>query len=361
MRTGTANLPLHPGKCPPWLFKRMRPLAGAITEAIVTEYGQEEYLRRLSDPFWFQAFGSVLGFDWHSSGLTTTVCGALKEGVDREVTGISVCGGKGASSRKTPREIESSGLPSKRIQELVQASRLSAKVDNTCVQDGYQLYHHLFVFTEKGKWAVIQQGMNETSRYARRYHWLSETLGSFVNEPQQAVCCDERREKALNMVAEGSREARKVSLDLIKDGPERIFRQFRGPLWRFFRKEAKPRVLNMPETHLILNMHKRNLKTLKEAYEVQPENYQELLSVRGFGPKCVRALSLISQVIYGKEASWKDPVKYSFAHGGKDGIPYPVDRQAYDRSIEVLKTGLQEAKLGKREKMKALRKLKNFF
>ena len=361
MKTGIANLPLHPGKCPVWLFRRMKRMAGAITDAVVTEYGQEEFLRRLSDPFWFQALGCVLGFDWHSSGLTTTVCGALKEGVNREETGIFVCGGKGARSRMTPDEIYMADLPERKTKRLIRASKLSAKVDNAAVQDGYRLYHHTFVFTEKGRWAVIQQGLNRENRYARRYHWLSETMDSFVNEPHRAVCCDEKRRDSLNMVAEESTEARKASLDLVKDGPNRFLKYLEPDSLKRFLTQEKIPVLNLPENHLILNMHKRNMKTLEEAYEIQPQTYEQLLSIRGFGPKCVRALALVSQVIYGKPASWKDPVKYSFAHGGKDGIPYPVDRDTYDKSIEILRTGLEEARMGQKEKLAAVQRLERFF
>jgi len=361
MKTGTANLPLHPGKCPSRLFRRMKPMAGAIAEAIALEQGRDEFLRRISDPFWFQAFGCVLGFDWHSSGLTTTVCGALKEGLADRETGIAVCGGKGKTSVKTPQEIGNFGedfsLRTADIERLVYSSRMSAKVDNTAVQDGYQLYHHMFIFTESGQWTVIQQGLNTENRYARRYHWLSDRLASFVNEPHKAICCDKEGGETLNMVSGESKDARKVSVDLVREGMER----FLGPntLERFFRKQPQEK-LNMPGNHLILNMNKRNMETLRKAHEIQPDNYEELLSVRGMGPKTVRALALVSELVYGTKADWKDPVKFSFAHGGKDGIPYPVDRETYDRSIGILKQGIEEAKLGRKEKMRAVRRLGKF-
>ncbi len=366
MRTGTANLPLHPGKCPPWLFKRMKPMAGAITETIVLEHGQEEFLRRVSDPFWFQAFGCALGFDWHSSGLTTTVCGALKEGVEKEATGLVVCGGKGKTSMKTPQEIEKFGeelsLGTKSIENLVYSSRMSAKVDNTAVQDGYQLYHHLFIFTERGKWGVIQQGLNTCNRYARRYHWISEHVDSFVNEPHNAICCDRKGKNVLDMVSRDSKENRKVSVDLVKDSPERFFSP--NSLERFFKAgnppARKPERLDMPRNHFILNMGKRNLETLRKAHEIQPRNYEELLSIRGMGPKTVRALALVSELVYGTKACWKDPVKFSFAHGGKDGIPYPVNRETYDRSIGILKQGIEEARIGRKEKLGAIKRLAGF-
>lgn len=364
MKTGTASLPLHPGKCPPWLFKRMRPMAGAITEAIVLEWGQDEFLRRVSDPLWFQAFGCVLGFDWHSSGLTTTVCGAMKEGIKAADTGIGIAGGKGRTSRKAPKEItqlsETFSLSTAKSETLVYSSRMSAKVDNTAVQDGYQLYHHLFIMTEKGKWAVIQQGLNQDNRYARRYHWLSEGIVSFVEEPHKAVCCDQKTPNTLNMVSRESKESRKASVDMVKEGD---FRNFRSNTLMDFLKPggAKGEHLHMPRTHFILDMDRRNMETLRRAYEVQPSTYEELLSVPGMGPKTVRALALVSGLVYGTKPSWKDPVKYSFSHGGKDGIPYPVDRETYDRSISILRNGIEEAKIGKDDKLRAVKRLEGLF
>lgn len=348
MRTGKADLPLHYGRCPSWLFRKMKPLARAIVEIIVNEYSQEEFLRRLSDPFWFQAFSCVLGFDWHSSGVTTTVCGALKEGIKPEL-GIAICGGKGRASRKAPEEIIGfSECFSLKSEKLVHASRLSAKVDNTMVQDGYNLYHHCFIFTEKGKWMVIQQGMNPENRYARRYHWLSESVKSFVEEPHKAICC-KKKAKTLNMVARESREARKVSVDIVRDGIER---HISGDSLLKFQKNLK-----MPKAHSIINMNKRDIETLKRAKEINPSSYEELISISGIGPKSIRALALISKLVYGSELSWKDPAEFSFAHGGKDGYPRPVDRETYQKSIEILETAVQEARIGKRERLAALRRL----
>ena len=361
MKTGVSDLPLHWGKAPPWLFSRMKTLGRAITEVIVHEYGQDEFLRRLSDPYFFQSLGCVLGFDWHSSGLTTTVCGALKESVGPEL-GLAVCGGKGRASRKAPREIEQAAqsfpLSGNNIQNLVHSSRLSAKIDNTALQDGYGLYHHVFIFSEKGNWCVIQQGLNPGNKYARRYHWLSEGLGSFLQDPQK-VCCEQKHENVLNMSSRDSEEARKTSLDLVKENPAHISKYLSGQTCLLdFSQRAK---LNMPRAHYIINMGKRELDTLERAYEIQPGSYEELLSIRGMGPKSVRALALISDLVYGNAPSWKDPVKYSFAHGGKDGIPRPVDREVMNRSAEVLRVGLQEAKLGRGEKLKALKRLEGFY
>lgn len=351
MRTGIANLPLHYGKAPPWLFKRMRDLSREIATFIVREFGDEELLRRLSDPVWFQAFGSVLGFDWHSSGVTTTVCGALKEGL-RQVEGelgIFVAGGKGKASRKTPSEIEERGWMIRRKPEsLTYASRMVAKVDSSGVQDGYQLYHHAFFFTKDAKWCVVQQGMNPKTRYARRYHWLSEEVGNFVCEPHSAICCDLRGE-TLNMVASESGGARALATSLSKENPDRLIKELR-----------KLRTLDLPAHHQILldDVNPQRLKKIFiSTYERSPENFETLLGMRGVGPKTIRALSLISELVYGVQPSYRDPARFAFAHGGKDGHPYPVDRENYDKSIHVLKEALGKAKVGNREKMEAIRRL----
>ncbi len=362
-RTGISDLPLHPGKAPPWLFKRMVRLAGGITEAIVLEYGQDEFLRRLSDPYWFQAFGCVLGFDWHSSGLSTTTTGALKEGLKENDLGLAFAGGKGAVSRKTPSEILSLGekfsLSTKQIEGMQYSSRLSAKVDSAGIQDGYQLYHHFFVFTEKGKWSVIQQGMNPENKYARRYHWLSEGVSSFVEEPHTGIVCDSKGKDVLNMVSRFSEKARKISVDVAKDFPQHKALFSRQSLIQDFLME-KPKILHLPEHHPIINMGKWNIETLRRAYEIQPQNYEELISINGMGPKAIRALALISQVIYGESPDWEDPAKFAFSHGGKDGYPEPVDLNRYSNSIEILDNAINQSKLGDKEKVDALKRLGNF-
>ncbi|NIM47133.1 MAG: DUF763 domain-containing protein [Candidatus Aenigmarchaeota archaeon] len=344
MKTGVADLPLHYGSCPRWLFKRMKKLGKAVTEIIVYEFGKDEFLKRISDPFFFQSFSCVLGFDWHSSGVTTTVTGALKEGLKSGELGIVVLGGKGKASRKTPQEIEKLekifSLSTSKIEKLKIASRLSAKVDNSALQDGFQLYHHSFFVSEEGKWSVIQQGMNPEIHYARRYHWLSEKVKSFVVEPHLAICCDTKG-KALNMVAKESEDCRKTSVDLIKDNPKKL-----------------KKYLLLDKKHEI---DLKNFRGLTNAYEFQPKNYEQLILVKGMGPKSIRALALLSKLIYGKEPSWKDPVKFSFAHGGKDGHPYPVNRKTYDKSIEILKTAVENAKIGNKEKMFAIKRLKDFY
>ncbi len=352
-RTGIANLPLHYGKVPPWLFKRMSKLAREIVIIIVTEFGHQEMLCRLSDPFWFQAFGCVLGYDWHSSGVTTTVCGALKEGLKglEKDLGLFIAGGKGRTSRKTPAEIENVGHHLKtNPQSLVYASRMAAKVDNSALQDGYQLYHHCFLFTKDGAWAVVQQGMNETNRYARRYHWLGEKVTDFVCEPHAAICSESRGE-VLNLVALESEGARTTITQIgTEDTPEKIVQELK-----------RLKTLSLPTRHYLsledINPDRLS-KTLTITYEQQPQNFEKLLGLEGVGPKTLRALSLLSELVYGASVSFRDPARYSFAHGGKDGYPYPVDRKTYDRSIELLHQAVGKAKVGDTEKLAALRRLK---
>lgn len=338
---------------PRWLFERMTKLARGIAEVLVADFGPQEVLRRLSDPFWFQAFGCVLGFDWHSSGVTTTVCGALKEGIkgiEKEL-GFYVAGGKGRTSRKTPEEIRDrcQGL-SVDGERLVYASRMAAKVDSAALQDGYQIYHHVFAFTEDGRWTVVQQGMNETSRMARRYHWMDSRVEDFVDEPHEAVCCDGRG-RVFNMVAHESEAARAVSTRVTGEKPEKILKEVK-----------KIQELSLPGHHDIrledLNVsyfHKILLKT----YDRQPEDFETLLGLSGVGPKTIRALSLVSELLYGARVSHRDPARYSFAHGGKDGHPYPVDRLTYDQSIDALRTAVQALKIGRTEKIEALRRLQS--
>lgn len=365
-KIGTAHLPLHGGRAPWWLFKRMVKLSGNITEALVYEYGASEFLRRISDPHWFQALSCVLGFDWHSSGTTTTTCGALKSSLNPEDHGILVAGGKGRASRRTPEEIEAAGelfsLSTSSIEDLVHYSRMVAKVDNTCIQDGYQLYHHVFFLTEGGEWAVVQQGMNQEYSYARRYHWLSSQVEDLVENPHQGICCDSREEEALDMTAPESKEARQISVELVQDNPEHLKKYF----------QRKPRLevsqsslhdycpeLNLPAHHPVLNtdLTDRDLEVLKRAWEIQPSNYEELLGLEGMGPKKIRALALISDLVYGSQPSWEDPVKYTFTHGGKDGFPYPVDREVYDHSISTLQDALEQARLDKKDRYQALKRL----
>jgi hypothetical protein len=330
----------------------MARLSREIVIASISDFGPEEMLTRLSHPHWFQALGCVLGFDWHSSGVTTTVCGAIKEGIKglEDGLGFFAAGGKGSASRKTPAEIASTcdrtgldPLP------LIYASRLSAKVDSAAVQDGYQLYHHVFLFIRNGHWAVVQQGMNESNRYARRYHWLGEQVADFVNEPHSAIL-SQARGKTMNLVAGDSAEARTTISGIVREEkPEKIVSDLK-----------KIKRLDMPARHYLAtdDLHPDNLnKILLSTYERKPADFERLLGLSGVGPKTIRALSLISELIYGTAPSYRDPALFSFAHGGKDGIPYPVDRMNYDRSIEMLSRTINRSKLGLFEKREAMGRL----
>lgn len=352
-KSGIANLPLHPGKAPPWLFKRMVKMSKAISTIIIDEYGQKNFLQRLANPYFFQSFSCVIGFDWHSSGVTTTTCGALKIAVNMQEHGIAVCGGKGRISRKTPDEIAE--LQLKHTKELIYASKMSAKVDNSLIQDDYQLYHHCFFVTEKEDWAVVQQGKHNYNTYARRYHWINDKVESFVEEPQNAICCDEQKKKVLDMTAKKSKEIRKISVDLVNDNcfaRQKTLLEFEKPF----------SILNMKPEHPVYlrDLHKTSVKTLRKAYEIQPKNYEELVSLKGVGPKTIRALALISELIYGEKASWKDPAKYSFTVGGKDGYPYPINKRHYDGVVSMLKDSITQAKLGDKDRKYAIRRLKDF-
>lgn len=354
MRSGTANLPLHTGRAPAWLFSRMVRLAREITANIVQEYGSDEVLRRLADPYWFQAFGCVLGFDWHSSGVTTTVTGALKEGLrgTEHELGIYAGGGKGAVSRKTPGEItaycERLSIDSR---PLVYASRMSAKVDSAAVQDGYKLYHHAFFFTPSGGWCVVQQGMNDDNGMARRYHWLADRVRSYVNEPHAAICAVAQA-PTLNLVAAESDPARVHSAALARERPRVVLAAL---------KELP--VLSMPKRHavMIADVNAQHLeRILLKTYDRAPDNFESLLGMEGVGARTLRALALASEVIYGTAASTRDPARFSFAHGGKDGTPFPVDRPTYDKTIEVMRDALNRSRIDRSEKVAAFRRLSAF-
>lgn len=342
-------------------------LSKGITEVILYEYGKDEFLRRISDPFWFQALSCVLGYDWNSSGCTTVTCGALKEAINPQELGFSIAGGKGKASRKTLEEIEQMGelynLSTTTIKELQYSSRMAAKVDNTAIQDGYNLYHHVLIFSENGKWAVIQQGMSNETSYARRYHWLSENVESFVCEPHNAIVGDDRQERVLDMTAKQSTAAQKISVDLVNDNPQHLKRDWaeltRPENQRTLDNWLYPQQNKQPLEHLDMP-RTINWQKMREIYDIQPKNYEELLSLRGVGPNTVRALALISDLIYGEKPSWVDPIRYTFAHGGKDFVPRPVDLPTYSTSIEMLEDAIKQAKIGDTEKIHALRRLKEF-
>lgn len=356
-------------------------LSGALTEVILEEYGHEEFLNRISNPYWFQGFSCIIGFDWHSSGTTTTTCGALRASLNPEEHGIAVLGGKGKNSLKTPMQIgqlaDEFNFSEKTRDNLINSSKLSAKIDNSCIQDSFTLYQHNFFLTEKGKWAVVQQGMNLSNKYARRYHWMSTDWDDFLSDPHTAIECDRKNDETLNMASKKSEEVQKISVDLINDNPEHLRTYFRrkdpkqtllSDFFDFKNDEDDPtgfltqKSFSMPAHHEVLDMDlsDREFEVLKNAYELQPGDYKELISLKGIGPKKIRALALISDLVYGQEASWEDPVKYSFAHGGKDGFPYPVDREVYDYSIDTIRTSLKQAKLDDKEKYDAIKRLNKF-
>jgi hypothetical protein len=353
-----AVLPLHGGKAPRWLFNRMVNLSECIIDLILEQYGQRGLLLRLSNPWFFQSLSCLLGYDWHSSGTTTVTCGALKMAMDRQNIGVTVCGGKGRTSLKTPNEIREMaqifGLNDYKTESLVYASKMSAKTDNSLIQDSYQLYHHCLIFNEIGEWIVIQQGINEEKANARRYHWgLDQTR--FTQEPSQEIVCPTKLSKALNMTHKESLENQKTCLDLIRDNPEKLKKQFVRPVspnqlrlnkWSGTREE----VLVMPRSV--------NWDAVRAAYEFQPRTYEEFVSRKGIGPGTVRGLALVAELVYGNKASWKDPVKFNFAFGGKDGVPYPVDRKSMDEAIEVLMNGIKSSNLKRYEQIQAFNRLR---
>ncbi|MFL5804787.1 MAG: DUF763 domain-containing protein [Roseiflexaceae bacterium] len=336
MHSGTANLPLHGGHAPRWLFERMVKLSAEIASWIVVEQGSAELFRRLSDPVWFQAFGAVIGMDWHSSGVTTTVCGALKQGLQgrsREL-GLVIAGGKGRTSRRTPDELAAAG-PWLGLDPApyIQASRMAAKVDNNALQDGYQIYHHVFLLDRTGHWAVVQQGMNDANGYARRYHWFSTDVHSFVDDPHSAIA-SEATGAVWNLVAHESAQAREVTAGLAREQPEKVVAEVK-----------KIRELTLPAHHDVKGADvdpKRLQRILLKTYERQPEDFATLLGMPGVGARTLRALSLVGELVYGAPVSIKDPARFAFAHGGKDGHPYPVDKKTYDQSIEILRAQLRQ-------------------
>ena len=347
-RSGSADLPLHYGYVPKWLADRMAKLGLAITESIITEYGKEEILRRLSDPFWFQSFGAVMGMDWHSSGITTSVMGALKRAVNphSKQLGLYICGGKGRFSKETPSELikiaDSTGLNG---HELVRCSKLSAKVDNTAVQDGFQLYTHNFIVSTEGVWTVIQQGMNTVDKTARRYHWHSDNLRSFVEEPHSGVC-GINQGPILNLTAREADTTRNGIMQITDEDPGLIIKEFQQMI--------------LPSHHDVraedVNL-KRLGATLWLAHDQPPENFEELLLLKGVGPRTLQSLALVSEVIHGTPSRFKDPARFSFAHGGKDGHPFPVPTKVYDETISTLQHAVEKAKLGNAEKTEAIKKL----
>ena len=368
-RSGSADLPLHGGRVPAWLGMRMTRLGTVIAEAIVLHYGRDEFLRRLAHPFWFQSFGAVMGMDWHSSGITTSVVGALKRGLNplSAEMGIHVCGGRGAHSRKTPSELAAIG---ERVgldgAGLARASRLVAKVDSAAIQDGFDLYLHGFIVADDGKWVVVQQGMNGERRQARRYHWLSEGLKDFVDEPHAAIE-GAGQGRIVNLTDRRAAPSRRAQLDLLSAlGPDGIAKKFAG-----LRALAAPPVAPLPAQpllpHLVMPAHhevresdvivRRLHGSLAAAAERGPTDFPELLLTPGVGARTVRALAMVAEVVHGTPCRFADPGRFSLAHGGKDGAPFPVPLRVYDETIGVLKSAVRRAKLGESEALAAIDRL----
>jgi hypothetical protein len=380
MRRGIATFTLDHGKCPRWLFQRMVKLGREMTRVLVAEFGSDEFIRRIADPVWFQALGTVLAFDWNASGLTTILTAALKEAIreQEEELGIFICGGKGKTSRRTPDEITAWGdklsLPDESVDNLIYNSRMSAKVDNSLVQDGYQIYHHSLFFSRNGSWAVVQQGMNEADASARRYHWYSENIQDLVCEPHTGIVAPVQQQRLLNLTARNSENTRQLSVEFVSSGYRslmkdvEILRKHSSGLSKMVSLEHKGQqltLLKLEDTEF--NWHpavdedfskSRYLeKILQLVCDARPEDYETLLAIQGVGPKTVRALALVGEVIYGAEPSYEDPARYSFAHGGKDGTPYPVDRDTYDKTIATLKAAVEHTRISPYEKDRAIGRL----
>lgn len=367
-RTGKADLPLHGGRVPRWLGERMTRLGAVITEAIVQHYGRDELFRRLANPFWFQSFGAVMGMDWHSSGITTSVLGALKRGLTplSSELGIHVCGGRGSHSRKTPEELL---LVGDRVgidgASLGSTSRLIAKVDNAAVQDGFDLYLHGFIVADDGKWVVIQQGMNGDRRQARRYHWLSEGLTSFLDSPHAAI---EGRDQGeiINLADRRAERSRSRQLDLLGSlGPDRIIREFNaleGHPPATSKLDAQPMLphLIMPAHHDVreedVNMRRLH-GNLAAAADRGPVDFEDLLLTPGVGARTVKALAMVAEVVHGAPCRFSDPARFSLAHGGKDRHPFPVPLKVYDETISVMKSAVRKGRLGRDEELAALKRL----
>lgn len=347
-RSGSADLPLHYGHVPPWLYERMSKLGLAVFEVLLSDYGKDEVLRRMSNPFWFQCFGAVMGMDWHSSGITTSVMGALKKVVNPNAKslGIYIAGGKGKFSRETPTELlkisESTGLNGT---ELIRASKLSAKVDNTAIQDGYQLYTHNFLVSDEGNWTVIQQGMNVKDKTARRYHWHSDNLKSFIEEPHSEIS-GVNQGQILNLTSVNAKDNRTGIVEISHTNSEVIMQDFAR--------------LILPAHHDIQASDvdlKRLGALLHMTRDIQPESFEELLLLKGVGPRTLQSLALVSEVIHGAPSRFQDPARFAFAHGGKDGHPFPVPLKIYDETISILQKGIEKSKLGNQDKLQSVNKL----
>ncbi|MBP5588489.1 MAG: DUF763 domain-containing protein [Treponema sp.] len=361
--TGHADLPLHTGTVPKWLADRMMQTGTLIVESIIENFGKKEVLVRLSDPLWFQSLGAVMGMDWHSSGITTSVMYALKRGINARAKefGLCICGGRGKYSRRTPDELQfladATGLDGTK---LINSSKLVAKVDSTAVQDGFQLYMHNFILSSEGDWTVVQQGMNTETKTARRYHWSSENLRSFINEPHTGVT-GENRGLILNLTANNAEITRQRILDFSKENPDKALKEIQSVVKHDDNKIiVTGRNITMPAHHEVraedVNL-KRLGAVLATAYESEPKDFESLLLTPGLGPRTIQALTLVSEVIYGTPSRFTDPARFSFAHGGKDGHPFPVPLKVYDNSIQILRESIERSKMGYKDKSLAIKRL----
>ena len=347
-RSGSADLALMGGSIPFWLFERMTKLSLPIVESIILEYGKQAFLQKLSDPFWFQSFGSVIGMDWNSSGITTAVMSALKKSLNphSKELGIYVCGGKGKDSLQTPNELvavgDKTGLNGN---ELAKFSRLTAKVDSTAIQDGFQVYMHYFVVSDQADWSVIQQGMQTETSKARRYHWNSNSINSFVEEPHTAICGDFQGE-ILNLVAKQAKPTQLAIIDIAKENPEKMLEEIKHLTLPTY-KDIKAKDVDLKRLGSILWL----------AQETQTQLFEDLLLLKGLGPRTLQSLALVSEVIHGTPSRFTDPARFAFAHGGKGGRPFPVPTKVYDEVIDTLKNSVEKAKIGDSDKQSAIQKL----
>lgn len=347
-RSGSADLVLMGGSIPHWLFDRMTKLSLPIVESIILEYGKQSFLQKLSDPFWFQSFASVIGMDWNSSGVTTAVMSALKKSLNphSKELGIYVCGGKGKDSLQTPNELiaigDKTGIDGN---ELAKFSRLTAKVDSTAIQDGFQVYMHYFVVSDKSDWSVVQQGMQTETSKARRYHWNSYNLKSFVEEPHTAICGDFQGE-ILNLVDKQAKPTQMAMLNILGENPEKMIEQVKHLTMPIY-KDVKAKDVDLKRLGSILWL----------AQETQTENFEDLLLLKGLGPRTLQSLALVSEVIHGTPSRFTDPARFAFAHGGKGGKPFPIPTKVYDETIETLKNSVEKAKIGDSDKQTAIKKL----
>lgn len=395
MQRGIATFTLDYGTCPKWLFERMVKLGREMTRVLIEQYGPDEFIKRISDPVWFQSLGTVLAFDWNASGLTTILTAALKEAIrgQEHDFGVFICGGKGKTSRKTPDEIlgwgERLNLPPAHVNNLVYNSKMAAKVDSSLIQDGFQIYHHGFFFSRDGAWTVVQQGMNTQNQTARRYHWYSQDIEDLIVEPHSGIASQTFKPQVLNLTSKKSEKSRSTSLELVSDGFQtlmrdiEIIRKHTSDLSQIISLEDRTPIPGMCNRSHIRCVHDRLTlvklqaqefhhhpvedgnfwdspylkKILQKLADQKPQNYEQLLATYGVGPKTVRALSLVSEIIYGAKPSYEDPARYSFAHGGKDATPYPVDRPTFDQTIETLRQVVVKSKINPFEKDKALKRL----